>query len=224
VLVVKEFTDDKEVFMATKKGTVKKTKLDAFSRPRSGGIKAINLAEDDYLVAVRLTDKQMEIFLATQNGQAIRFSEERVRSMGRTAAGVKGIDLTDGDAVVAMEAIAGTPTILTVTQNGYGKRTLLEEYPLRNRGGKGVITIKTTERNGLVVGALVVEDEDDIMMVSEQGNIIRTKVGGISVIGRNTQGVKLINLSPGEKLVALARLAEPEDDDKDQEENELLQS
>jgi DNA gyrase subunit A len=123
-----------------------------------------------------------------------------------------------------MEAIAGTPTILTVTQNGYGKRTLLEEYPLRNRGGKGVITIKTTERNGLVVGALVVEDEDDIMMVSEQGNIIRTKVGGISVIGRNTQGVKLINLSPGEKLVALARLAEPEDDDKDQEENELLQS
>ncbi|WP_082464212.1 DNA gyrase subunit A [Dethiosulfatarculus sandiegensis] len=221
VLVVKEFSDDKEVFMATQKGTVKKTNLDAFSRPRSGGIIAINLAEDDYLVAVRLTDKEMEIFLATQNGQAIRFSEEKVRSMGRTAAGVKGIDLSGDDAVVAMEAIAGTPTILTVTQNGYGKRTMLEEYPLRNRGGKGVITIKTTERNGLVVGALVVEDEDEIMMVSEQGNIIRTKVGGISVIGRNTQGVKLINLSSGEKLVAVARLAESEENGKDQQDDEL---
>ncbi|MBU4384387.1 MAG: DNA gyrase subunit A [Proteobacteria bacterium] len=217
VLAVKEFSEGRHVLMATSGGTVKKTDLMAFSRPRAGGIIAINLAEGDRLVAARLTDGDMEVFLATRQGKAIRFDEENVRSMGRTAAGVKGIELTDDDAVVAMEAVAGTPTVLTVTGHGFGKRTRLDEYPLQNRGGKGVITIKTSERNGEVVGAVVVDDDHEMMLISDQGKIIRMKVGGINVLGRNTQGVKLIGLEPSERLVALARLAEADDaDDADE--------
>ena len=221
VLAVREFAEGRQVVMATQNGTIKKTDLMAFSRPRAGGIIAMTIGEDDRLVAARLTDGEMQIFLATSSGQAIRFAEDRVRSMGRTAAGVRGIDVGEKDFVVAMEAVAGTPSVLTVTEHGFGKRTQLDEYPLRNRGGKGVITIKTTERNGNVVGALVVDDENDVMLVSETGNIIRQKVGGIKVIGRNTQGVKLINLTDGERLVAVARLAETEngDDEDDTEEN-----
>ena len=215
VLAVREFAEGRQVVMSTRNGTIKKTDLMSFSRPRAGGIIAMTIGDDDRLVAARLTDGEMQIFLATQKGQAIRFAEGRVRSMGRTAAGVRGVDVGDEDAVVAMEAVAGTPTVLTVTEHGFGKRTRLDEYPLQNRGGKGVITIKTNERNGQVVGALVVEDEDEVMLVSETGNIIRIKVGNINVIGRNTQGVKLINLAEGERLVAVARLAEKENGDEE---------
>ncbi len=211
VLAVREFTPGRFIVMATQKGIIKKTDLMAYSRPRAGGIIAINIADGDRLVAARLTDGDMEIFLATKKGKAIRFKEDKVRAMGRTAAGVRGIEVADDDAVVAMEAVAGSPSILTVTENGYGKRTLIDEYPLRNRGGKGVITIKTTQRNGNVVGAMVVEDSDEVMLVSDHGNIIRVRVGDIKVIGRNTQGVKLIGLNLGERLVGMARLAERDD-------------
>jgi DNA gyrase subunit A len=213
VLAVREFSEGREVVMATVQGIIKKTDLMSFSRPRSGGIIAMNIAESDRLVSARLTDGSMEIFLATRQGQAIRFKEEQVRSMGRTAAGVRGINLDEDDALVAMEALAGAPSILTVTENGYGKRTRLDEYPLQNRGGKGVITIKTTDRNGPVVGVLVVEDTDEVMLSSDSGDVIRLKVSGISKIGRNTQGVKLKDLSPVERLVSVERLAEREEEE-----------
>ena len=215
VLAVREFTEDRQIILCTKNGLVKKTDLMAYSRPRQGGIIAINVGEKDRVVSARLSDGDMEVFLATRRGQAIRFNEQRVRSMGRTAAGVKGVELVEDDQVVSMEVVAGTPSILTVTENGFGKRTRIDEYPLQNRGGKGVITIKTTERNGPVVGALVVDDEDEVMLISEQGNIVRTKVGGINVIGRNTQGVTLIDLAGDENLVAVARLAESDEAEED---------
>jgi DNA gyrase subunit A len=212
VLAVREFTEERQVIMATEGGTIKKTALMAFSRPRVGGIIAINLAEGDRLVSARLSDGEMEVFMATRLGKAIRFKEDKVRSMGRTAAGVKGIDLAEGDRVVAMEAVAGAPSLLTITENGFGKRTLIGEYPLHNRGGKGVITIKTSERNGSVVAALVVEDSDEVMFISAQGKIIRMEVSGISIIGRNTQGVTLFDLAEGERLAAVAQVAERVDD------------
>lgn len=216
VLAVREFSEGRQVVMATQNGTIKKTDLMAFSRPRAGGIIAINIGDDDKLVSARLTDGDMEIFLATKKGQAIRFREEGVRSMGRTAAGVKGIDLAEDDGLVAMEAVAGAPALLTVTENGYGKRTQIDEYPLQRRGGKGVITIKTTERNGPVVGALLVGEDDEVMLISDQGKIIRMKIGDLRVIGRNTQGVKLIGLDPDERLVSVARLAESDNGDEEE--------
>ncbi len=221
VLAVREFTENRQVIMATQNGTVKKTDLMAFSRPRVGGIIAINLAEGDSLVATRITDGDMEVFLATRQGQAIRFHESQVRSMGRNAGGVKGIELTDGDLLVAMEAVAGAQTLLTITENGFGKRTRIDEYPLRNRAGKGVITIKTTMRNGPVVGALVVDTDDEVMLITDGGQLIRMPVAGISVIGRNTQGVKLIDLHKGEQLVSVGRLAERTDEEENGEQPEL---
>jgi len=220
VLAVREFSEGREVVMATQNGIIKKTDLMAFSRPRAGGIIAININPEDHLVAARLTDGEMEIFLATQGGQAIRFRETDVRSMGRTAAGVKGIDLADGDQVVAMEAVAGAPSLLTVTENGFGKRTQIDEYPLQHRGGKGVITIKTTERNGSVVGALLVGDDDDVMLITDQGKIIRTNIADLRIIGRNTQGVKLIGMDQDERLVGVASLAESDNGLDDEEEAE----
>ncbi len=211
VLAVKEFSEDRQVIMATENGTIKKTGLMEYSRPRPGGIIALKLAEGDRLVSARLSDGEMEVFMATQQGKAIRFKEDRVRSMGRVATGVKGIELVGDDKVVAMEAVAGAPTVLTITENGFGKRTLLDEYPLRNRGGKGVITIKTSERNGQVVAALVVEDSDEVMFISDQGQIIRVEVSDISIIGRNTQGVTLFDLNDGERLAAVAKVAEKEE-------------
>ncbi len=213
VVAVREFSEGREVVMATAQGVIKKTELMSFARPRAGGIIAINVGENDRLVSVRLTDGSMEIFLATRQGQAIRFKEDQVRSMGRNAAGVRGITLGEDDALVAMEALAGAPSILTVTANGYGKRTRLDEYPLQNRGGKGVITIKTTDRNGPVVGVMVVEDADEIMLSSDAGDVIRMKVSGIREIGRNTQGVTLKDLKDGERIVSAARLAEREEEE-----------
>jgi len=194
---------------------IKKTDLMAYSNPRAGGIIALNLDEGDELISAGLTDGTKEILLSTQEGKAIRFREEDVRDMGRTARGVKGITLDEGDAVVAMDII--TPgvegaSILSVTENGYGKRTLVEEYPLQSRGGKGVITIKTTERNGKLVGVQQITDEDDLMLITDKGKIIRLRGKEISVIGRNTQGVRLIELETGERVMALARLAEKEEE------------
>jgi DNA gyrase subunit A len=212
VLAVREFGEGRYVVMATEKGIIKKTDLMEYSRPRAGGIIALNLNQGDRLIAARLTDGGMEIFLATKTGLAIRFPEDQARPMGRVAAGVKGIALLAGDAVVAMEALAGAPSLLTVTENGYGKRTRLDEYPLQNRGGKGVITIKTSDRNGHVVSALVVEDSSEVMLSSTAGDVIRLKVSGIREIGRNTQGVTLKDLNQGERIASVARLAEVEDE------------
>lgn len=214
MLPVREFSKDRNIVMGTKNGVVKKSDLMAYSNPRTGGIIALNLDEKDSLVAVDITDGSKDIILSTKNGKAIRFKEEEVREIGRVGRGVKGIDLEDDDEVVSMQVIAEGTTILTATENGYGKRTDLTEYPLRHRGGKGVITIKTSKRNGSVVSVMQVIDDDDVMMITSNGKVVRTGVKGISVIGRNTQGVKLIWVEGGEKVVGVARLAEKEEEEK----------
>ncbi|MEK6726550.1 MAG: DNA gyrase subunit A [Deltaproteobacteria bacterium] len=214
MLPVREFSKDRNIVMGTKNGIVKKSDLMAYSNPRTGGIIALNLDEGDSLVAVDITDGSKDIILSTKNGKAIRFKEEEVREIGRVGRGVKGIELEDDDEVVSMQVIAEGTTILTATENGYGKRTDLTEYPLRHRGGKGVITIKTSKRNGSVVSVMQVTDDDDVMMITSNGKVVRTGVKGISVIGRNTQGVKLIWVEGGEKVVGVARLAEKEEEEK----------
>jgi DNA gyrase subunit A len=212
MLPVREFAQGRNIVMATKNGVIKKTDLMAYSNPRTGGIIALNLDDGDSLVAVDITDGSREVLLSTRNGKAIRFREDEVREIGRVGRGVKGIDLEDADELVSMEVIAEGKTILTVTENGYGKRTALDEYPLQHRGGKGVITIKTSDRNGSVLSVMQVTDEDDVMMITSGGKVIRTGVKGISVIGRNTQGVRLIWVEGGEKVVGVARLAEKEEE------------
>ncbi|HET7824742.1 MAG TPA: DNA gyrase subunit A [Anaeromyxobacter sp.] len=202
------------VFMATRRGLVKKTRLDQFARPRPSGIIALGIEEGDELIAARLTDGKSHVLLSTAQGMSIRFEESNARPMGRTAYGVKGITLDAGDAVVSAESLpadggAGGLTILTVTANGYGKRTELGEYRVQSRGGKGIITIKTTERNGPVVAAAAVTDAEEVMLITNRGMLIRMPAKGISVIGRNTQGVRLIMLeSKEEQVVGMARVAE----------------
>ena len=204
------------VFMATRNGVIKKTRLDQYARPRQAGIIALGIEEGDELIAARLTDGRSNLLLSTARGMAIRFEESDVRAMGRGAYGVKGITLDPGDAVVSAETIPATPaeggpapTVLTVTANGYGKRTELAEYRVQSRGGKGLITIKTTERNGPVVSATLVSDAEEVMLITNKGMLIRMPAKGISVIGRNTQGVRLITVeSKEEQVVALARVAE----------------
>jgi DNA gyrase subunit A len=208
VLSVKEFDEKSFVVMATKKGILKKTELMAYSRPRAMGIIALTIREDDELIGVRMTDGEHDIFLATRNGKSIRFPEADLREMGRVAAGNIGIRMEEGDQVVGMEAIKEGETILTVTENGFGKRTKTEEYRIQSRGGKGVLTIKTSERNGPVVYSYQVNDLDQLMIITERGKIIRLRAADISVIGRNTQGVKLIDLGEGEKVVGVAKLME----------------
>ena len=207
-LAVREFEEGKYVVMATKEGLVKKTELNSFSHPRAAGIIALNIREGDELIAVRVSNGDQDIFLTTCMGKSIRFSENDLRGMGRTATGNIGIRQEKGDWVVGMEVLNEGATILTVTENGYGKRTRTDEYRTQTRGGKGILTIKTTERNGLVVCAYQVTDQDQLMIIAGQGKIIRLRVADISVIGRNTQGVKLIDLASGEKVVGVARLME----------------
>jgi DNA gyrase subunit A len=207
-LAVRDFSEERYVFFATKQGKVKKTPLSAFSNPRRGGILAISLAEGDELVEVELTDGRQEILLATRYGKAIRFSEQDVRAMGRTAMGVTGITLRRKDEVVGVEVVKPGTTILAVTENGYGKRTPIEEYPLQRRGGKGVINIIPSVRNGLVVGVLSVLDSDEVVLTSAKGVVIRLKAKEISVMGRNTQGVRLMKLEEGDRVVALAKVRE----------------
>ncbi len=208
---VKEFASGRYVLLATRKGIVKKTELSAFSNPRAGGIIALSVEDDDSLIEAVLTGGADEILLATKDGMAIHFSEEDVRPMGRAAYGVKGIELETGDEVVAVEVVATGGTVLTVTANGYGKKTSLEEYRVQSRGGKGLINIKTTGRNGPVVGVKFLKGDEGVMLITEKGMIIRLNTADISTIGRNTQGVRLIQLEEGDHLVSVARLAEREE-------------
>jgi DNA gyrase subunit A len=212
-LPVREFQAGRHIFFATKNGTVKKTELMAYSNPRKAGIIAISLDDGDEVIGVRLTDGHQEVILSTRDGQAIRFKESDVRPMGRGAGGVRGVTLEAGDSVVGVDVVSPGATLLAVAENGYGKRTEMDEYRLQSRGGKGVITMKVTDKTGPVVGVRMVTDDDDIMLVTDGGKLIRTPVKGISVIGRNTQGVRLIDLAEGEKVVGVARLAEKEEDE-----------
>jgi len=207
-LAVRTFGENKYVVMATKEGLVKKTDLPAYANPRTGGIVAIKINEEDELIGVRVSTGSQDIFLTTRQGKSIRFHEDEIREMGRVAAGNIGIRMESGDQVVGMDVLDEGATILTVTENGFGKRTRTAEYRVQGRGGKGILTIKTTQRNGLVVYACQVTDPDELMIITEQGKIIRLKVADISVIGRNTQGVKLIDLAEGEKVVAVAKVIE----------------
>lgn len=213
VLAVPSFEPGHYVLMATRGGTVKKTDLMAFSRPRTGGIIALGLAPGDELIAVRITDGTQNVFLGSAMGKSIRFHESDIRASGRLSKGVRGMRLEPGDAMVGMEAVLYGQTLFAVTKNGFGKRTSIDEYPVHKRGGKGVITIKTNERNGKVVGILEVKDDDDIMLVTNRGKIIRMPVAHISVISRNTQGVRLIGMEVDERVVMAARLAEKEEDE-----------
>ncbi|WP_022853856.1 DNA gyrase subunit A [Thermodesulfatator atlanticus] len=210
ILPVREFKEDWYVFFVTRKGLVKKTSLAAFSNPRSTGIVAAAVREGDELIAAGLTDGDKDILLVTRKGQSIRFHEDDVRPMGRTAAGVKGMDLAQGDEVVGLEIIEREDheSLLTVTELGYGKRTSLEEYRLQSRGGKGIMAMKLTDKTGLLAGCARVCDDDEIMLVSSAGKIIRLRVKDIPVQGRATQGVRLFMLAGGEKIVSLAKLAE----------------
>ncbi len=211
VLPIQDYSEDSFVFMATSGGTVKKTPLSQFSRPRSSGIIAIDL-RDDKLVDVAITDGEAEILLVASSGKSIRFSESDVRPMGRGAAGVRGIKLPPGHEVIGL-SIVGDGLILTATENGYGKRTSVDDFPVQGRGGQGVIAIQTSERNGRTVGAVQVDDEDEIMLISSNGTLVRTAVNDISVQGRNTQGVRLIRVEADQRLVGLARIEAIEDED-----------
>ncbi len=211
ILTVNEFAENRYVVMATRNGRVKKTDLMAYSRPRSGGLIGVKLADGDELIAAEITDGNMTIFLGSDAGKVIRFHENDVRPMARGAMGVRGMRIDEGSKVVGMAALENQKTLLTVTENGYGKRSHVEEYKVQARGGKGVFSIKTSKRNGRMVSLLLVDDHDELMMVTDKGKLIRISIEGISVISRNTQGVKLINLSRDESLIGIARLPEEEE-------------
>jgi len=207
VLPVKQYDEQHFVFMATSQGTVKKTPLDAFSRPRSAGIIAIDLHDNDRLVGVALTDGQREVILVKSGGKAIRFPEEEVRPMGREAAGVRGVKLGDGQELIAL-IVVGEGHILTASEHGYGKRTPLEDFPVHGRGGQGVIALQTTDRNGATVGAVQVTPGQELMLISSTGTLVRTPVDEVSIVGRNTQGVRLIRLAEGERLTGIEQIDE----------------
>ncbi len=212
VLPVREYDEDHFVFMATSSGTVKKTALSNFSRPRASGIIAIDLRDDDKLVDVVITDGSCHIMLLSDAGKSIRFSETDVRTMGRTAGGVRGMRLADDQKVISMIQVAENGSILTSTENGFGKRSSVDDYPLKGRGGQGVISIQTNDRNGKVVGAVQVQTDDEIMMITNNGTLVRISVADVSEMGRNTQGVRLIRLTNNEKLVEIEKIEALEDD------------
>ncbi|MBG2874249.1 DNA topoisomerase (ATP-hydrolyzing) subunit A [Proteus alimentorum] len=222
ILPVREYEEGKFVFMATASGTVKKTPLQDFSRPRSAGIIAVNLNEGDELIGVDLTDSTNEVMLFSAEGKVVRFAEDCVRPMGRTATGVRGMKLSNDDKVVSLIIPRGEGDILTVTENGYGKRTAQSEYPTKNRATQGVISIKVSERNGKVVGAIQVEETDQIMMITNAGTLVRTRVSEVSIVGRNTQGVTLIRTTEGELVVGLQRVEDEDDALDDDEVNEVI--
>jgi DNA gyrase subunit A len=212
MIPIRQFEVGRYLFMATRRGVVKKTELQAYANPRAGGIIALTLDEADELIAVRLTGGQDEIFVATKQGMAIRFNEEEVRPIGRAGRGVIGIGLEAGDEVVAAEVARAGTTILTVNERGYGKRTELEEYRLQGRGGKGIINVRVTEKNGPVVSALQVQEQDQVMMISQEGKVNRLNVREISVIGRATQGVRLQGLEANDRVAAVTSLVADEGD------------
>jgi DNA gyrase subunit A len=204
---VREF-DERQLVMATEKGIVKKTTLSEYGHPRKGGIIAINLDKGDNVMGVLLTRGDEEIILASKNGKAIRFKEAEVRSMGRTAHGVGGMTLERGDVVVGMVSADDNETLLTICESGFGKRTKMDEYRTTGRKGKGIINIQTSARNGHVVVVLDVRDEDEVMIMTQEGMIIRTPVKGIRALSRNTQGVTLIKLNDGDRVTAVAKVVE----------------
>jgi DNA gyrase subunit A len=214
IMPVREFDADSFVFMATSGGTVKKTPLSQFSRPRSSGIIAIDLRDGDKLVDAKITEGDAEILLVGSSGKGIRFPESDVRPMGRGAAGVRGIKLPAGHEVIAL-SIVQDGLVLTATENGYGKRTAVEDFPVQGRGGQGVIAIQTTERNGRTVGAVLVGEDDEIMLISSSGTLVRTPVDDISIQGRNTQGVRLIRVEKGQRLVGVARIEPIDEEDEE---------
>ena len=214
MLAVKEFEEDRFVIMGSRQGVVKKTSLSAFSNPRAGGIIAMGVEEGDAVIAVQVTDGTGEVFIGTRNGMAIRFEETGVRPTGRTAYGVRGITLRDDDYVVAMAVVKPGGTLLTVTERGYGKRTEIDEYRLTSRGGFGVINISTSERNGPVAGIAYVEEGDELLVITQQGMIIRMQTNDVRAIGRATQGVRLIDIEAEDKVVSIARLVEKEEEEE----------
>lgn len=208
IFPIKEFKEDEFLLMVTKKGIVKKTSLNAYSHPRARGIAAIKIDDDDELIAVRRTDGTKDVILSTRHGLSIRFNEKDARPMGRVARGVRGIRLKEGDEVVSIAILEKDTTLLTITEKGFGKRTKAEEYRVQSRGGKGIFTIKVTNKNGPVVGVLRVMNDDEIIIISSSGKLIRLRASNIRIIGRSTQGVKLINLAENDKVVSIARVAE----------------
>jgi DNA gyrase subunit A len=218
ILPIREYEENKFIFMATADGTVKKTSLAEFSRARLSGKRAIELADGNKLIGVEITDGDHDIMLFSNTGKVVRFPESHVRATGRTAKGVRGIRLNKDQNVISLIIVENKEvTILTATENGYGKRTAVEDYPQKSRGGVGVISIQVSERNGNVVGAVSVENDDEIMLISDQGTLIRTPVKDISVFGRNTQGVRLVNLNETEHLAGLERIIEYGEDEQEQE-------
>jgi DNA gyrase subunit A len=213
---VREFDADHFVFMATTSGTVKKVALTEFERPRTLGKIAVELREDDRLVGVAITNGGQDVMLFSSDGKAVCFSETDVRPMGRGAAGVRGMTLGEGQKVIAL-IIASEGTVLNITENGYGKRTKLDDFPRHRRGGQGVIAIQTSARNGAVVGATLVEERDEIMLITDAGTLVRTRVDEIRELGRNTQGVTVIKLNAGEKVVGVDRIANLPDGEDDLE-------
>jgi DNA gyrase subunit A len=210
ILPVDEYAADRFVIMATANGTIKKTSLDQYSRPRSVGLRAVDLVEGDHLVGTAITDGNCDVMLFSSEGKAVRFAEADVRAMGRVSKGVRGMRLPAGHQVLAMVIPQENGYVLTVSRNGYGKQTALTEFPTKGRGGKGMIAMQCTERNGALVGAVQLFDGDEIMLISDQGTMVRTHVGEISVLGRNTQGVRVIRLKESEALVSMARIEEQE--------------
>jgi len=217
IMPIREFSEDKFVFMATADGTVKKTALKDFSRPRPSGIIAVDLVDGNQLIGVELTDGEQDAMLFSDAGKVIRFSESQVRVMGRTARGVRGIRLAEDQKVISLIIVEADTKVLTATENGFGKRTAIEDYPVQARGGQGVIAIQTDERNGKAVGAVMVKEDDEIMLISNQGTLIRTPVSQVSVVGRNTKGVTLVSLSGEEKLASLERIVEYKEDEQESE-------
>jgi len=213
ILPVEEYSADKYVLMATANGTVKKTSLDQYSRPRSVGLRAVDLVDGDHLVGTAIIDDESDVMLLSSEGKAVRFASTDARPMGRVSKGVRGMRLPEEHRVISMVVPEVDGFLLTVCENGYGKRTTVDEFPTKGRGGKGMIAIQASERNGPLVGACQLFSGDEIMLISDQGTMVRTRGDEVSVVGRNTQGVRIIRLKEGENLVSLARIAEPEEDD-----------
>jgi DNA gyrase subunit A len=210
ILPLREYESGKFVFMATSNGTVKKVELESFSRPRSSGLIAIELDDGNRLVGVSITDGEQDIMLLTSEGKAIRFAEKDVRAMGRTARGVRGVNLPEGGSLISLIIPEAGHQVLTASENGYGKRTAVEDFPTKGRGGKGMIAMRCSERNGALIGAKQVCETDEIVLISDQGTLVRTRVSEVSIQGRDTQGVMLIRIASDEKLVGLERIAELE--------------
>jgi DNA gyrase subunit A len=211
VVAVREFSEDKWLMFATRLGTVKKTILSAYGNVRSNGINAINIEDGDELIDVQITDQTSDVVLATQDGMSIRFHQSDVREMGRATTGVKGIELEKGDAVIGMVVVRRDATLLVVSEKGYGKRSELSDYRVQHRGGKGIITLKKTDKTGSIVALKEVQPEDELMMITRNGVIIRSPVEGIRVIGRNSQGVRVMNLDDGVLVVDVARVVKEDE-------------